>query len=209
MDWIETYDVQDLKLFYGNMAKAREAALRDYDQYEVSDVLAYDGTSEARTEMQFYIRFADGDERWVHYTNDLRANSAFVAYCYKHSNLNILTQPSQNAAAFKRKHNNTPITGINIGDVRYVDIRAFADSYEWYESLDLPSYQFKTYVLHMECTKWCNKKRTAIHLYSPIWQQAYEFKGYKYFCYGQHNNLRDDMTLIDESFIQQYPQLEP
>ena len=78
------YFVGRLKLFAGDQVSAREAAMRDQDQYAVDTILTYQGNPLRRSETRYYVRFNDGDERWLPYTSDLYDTVQFGEFILLH-----------------------------------------------------------------------------------------------------------------------------
>ena len=50
-----SFSVDRLRLYTGSPESAREAALRDLDQYEVKAILAWKGDPNKRSEMKFWV----------------------------------------------------------------------------------------------------------------------------------------------------------
>ncbi len=58
---VATFSAEDLIIiFSGDIKSAKEAALRDHSQYEVNTIIRH---PLFRSSMEFYTKFADGDER--------------------------------------------------------------------------------------------------------------------------------------------------
>jgi hypothetical protein len=70
-----------LKPYFGIRAMAKRAALLDHDQYEVSKITHYIGHPGVRTSMEFLMTYADGDERWMLFSQDLACVDAFKDFC--------------------------------------------------------------------------------------------------------------------------------
>ena len=70
-DNINPLHVTRLKPFIGSREEAYELAKKDTDQFEVDCILAYRGDPETRTSMEFLVRFMDGDQTWLPYSQDI------------------------------------------------------------------------------------------------------------------------------------------
>lgn len=78
---VHTFHVERLKMFFGPREEAERVALLDHDQYQVETILYYRGNPAIRTTMEFYIRFGDGDERWVTWSKDLFDSVPYEDFC--------------------------------------------------------------------------------------------------------------------------------
>lgn len=70
-----------LKYWFGISEAAREAALRDQDQYVVDRITAYRGNPALRKTMQFSTSFGDGSQSWNHFSPDISYTVAFGTFC--------------------------------------------------------------------------------------------------------------------------------
>jgi hypothetical protein len=59
-DAVKVFHANRLKYFFGSSEQAKNAALRDMDQYIVDALIAYRGDPLIRTSLSFYTRFMDG-----------------------------------------------------------------------------------------------------------------------------------------------------
>ena len=105
-----------------------------------------------------------------------------------------------------------PISGYDIGDVLYVDVRCYGC--EWYSLLltNFPDRFYRQYVLRYEVTGVCSKYVCAYcEVYDEIWTES---KGINcldaYWCYAWGScralNL-DTMTLITPALCKAYPEI--
>ena len=79
-DAVVDYSLADLSPFFGSKQDAIEAARRDHDQHEVESIVSYHGNHDDRYNLEFMVRFADGEIVELTYTPDLRCD-ALMAYC--------------------------------------------------------------------------------------------------------------------------------
>jgi hypothetical protein len=103
---------------------AKRAALLDHDQYEVSKITHYIGDPVVRTSMEFLVTYADGDERWMLFSQDLACVDAFKDFCESRPELWPLVHTETVARKLRVALNRTAITELEPGDVVYVDLRA-------------------------------------------------------------------------------------
>ena len=97
---VGTYHVSRLKLFVGDQAQARDAAMRDQDQYSIDVVLNYQGNPLRRSETRYYVRFKDSDTRWLTYTRDLFETVQFNDFVSTRPELSILNLPAASVSKF-------------------------------------------------------------------------------------------------------------
>jgi hypothetical protein len=90
-DAVSTFHCTRVKPFAGTSAEAKEAALRDADQYYIESFLAYRGNPEVRTTVAFYIRFCDGCQHWRPWSKDLYDTEKYELYCVSKPELAPLT----------------------------------------------------------------------------------------------------------------------
>jgi hypothetical protein len=65
--------VERLKYYWGDRVEGYDAALRDADQYVVTDILYWRGETKKRSDMWFYVQYADGDILWMPWSKDLES----------------------------------------------------------------------------------------------------------------------------------------
>ena len=78
---IQTFHVERLKLFSGTREVGKKVAMLDFDQHFVDRVLYYRGNPSVRETMEFFVRFADGEERWVTWSKDLFETVQYEEFC--------------------------------------------------------------------------------------------------------------------------------
>ena len=77
---IGTYHMEKLKPCFSSWEEAYEAAMVDYNQYEVKEILSYKGDPEKRTTMEFVVEFMDGSIVSLPYSKDLSDTVQFEKY---------------------------------------------------------------------------------------------------------------------------------
>ena len=80
---IKPLHVTRLKPFIGSREEAYELAKKDTDQFEVDCILAYRGDPETRTTMEFLVRFMDGDQTWLPYSQDIFQMQQFENFVWR------------------------------------------------------------------------------------------------------------------------------
>jgi hypothetical protein len=203
---IQYYSVVDLTLFFGTREQAYEAALRDQQQFVVDEVLSYSGNNCKRTEMTFKVKFMDGDIVDLPWSPDLLCEP-FYEFCESKTYLKHLTLDTKMANLFMSHARKLDITTVNVGDVVYVDLRFFGDS--WYESIGLPDWQTSSYVVEFKYLHWFHKnskkKITACYV---LGGNTYTWDNYHVYCWGTNKKFDDTtMTMVDTSYIKNYPKL--
>jgi hypothetical protein len=144
-DAVKVFHANRLKYFFGSSEQAKNAALRDMDQYIVDALIAYRGDPLIRTSLSFYIRFMDGTLQWVSWSKDLFDTIQYENYCRATPQLFPLVVLHKEALQLMKILNRTPITVVKTGQTAYLDIRAIGAG--WYQGLSLPNSDFSIYVV--------------------------------------------------------------
>ena len=202
---IRQYSSVDLELFVGDRDSAYAAALRDRDQYVVSEILSYSGDSTKRTSMTFTVKFADGDIVQLPWSPDLLCE-AFYTFCDRRPHLYHLTLDTAMARKFQQSKRKDDITTVQPGDIAYIDLRFFGD--EFYESLGLPDALTSQYVMEFRYTHWFHKnsKRKIAGQFILAPHMDYGLDGYLVFAWGSQLGFdHATMTLMDAPLLAAYP----
>lgn len=205
-DAITTFSSHVLQPFFGTLEDAKEAALRDSDQYVVNEILSYRGDSTKRTAMVFKVEFADGDIVDVPYTSDLLCEQ-FDKFCHSKPYLKHLTMDSTIAASWMSSMRRLAITDVAPGDVVWVNLRFFGDV--WYDALMLPNSDTQSYVTKFVYKKWLHKtSKNRIVATFVLSNLFYTFDAYQVFAWG---NVKEPVPgvdiVVDEAFALKYPQV--
>jgi hypothetical protein len=203
---VRMYSVEDLQLFAGALDQARNAAMRDQEQFVVEKVLSYTGNSNKRTEMGFKVKFADGDIVELPWSHDLLCD-AYYDFCESIPHLKHLSLDTKMAKVFISHARRLDISSVDVGDVVYVDLRYFGDL--WFESIELPDIENSTYVVQFKYTHWFHrsskKKISALYLLGGT---SYVMDNYAVYCWGSVKEFdKSKMTLVDQSYLKMYPKL--
>ncbi len=205
-DAVSTFHCTRVKLFVGTSAEAKEAALRDADQYYLESFLAYKGNPEVRSTIIFYIKFADGCLHWMPWSKDLYDTEQYELYCLSKPELSPLTVMLKESLILKKLTNNTPIVAVEPGTYVYMDLRALGAGL--YEFLNLPDFDFALYVVILEYTSWQNAGHTRVNCIIPSldirWngRSAVSHSFVKW--WGSSVEVSNNMILINNEFIREY-----
>lgn len=206
---VHTFHVERLKMFFGPREEAERVALLDHDQYQVDTILYYRGNPAIRTTMEFYIRFGDGDERWVTWSKDLFDSVPYEDFCRAHAPLFPLLFTVKEAQRQIAQINATDITEVYPGQSVFVDLRSRGGA-GWYNSIGLPDSHRITYVLPCVYKHWIGRQKRKIMLHSPVTREEYPVDHYFVRTYGMCSILKPDtMVLIDAALCKLYPSILP
>jgi hypothetical protein len=207
---VHTFHVERLKIFTGGREEAERVALLDHDQYQVDSILYYRGNPEIRTTMEFFIRYADGEERWVTWTKDLFDTVQYEEFCRAHAPLFPLLFTTKDAQRRISEIKNSDITEVAPGDTVYVDLRSRGGA-TWYNSIGLPDSARLTYVLPCVYTRWVHKnKLRKILLRSDVTKEEFPVDHYFVRTYGMCRAVTPaSMVVIDAALCTKYPLILP
>ena len=209
-DVVSTFHCTRVKPFFGSPAEAKEAALRDADQYYIDQFLAYKGDPLIRSSILFYIRFADGFHHWKPWSKDLFDTQQYEQYCNSLPQLSPLVVLQKQALILQRTLNRAPITSVEPGNTVYMDLRALGAGL--YEFFNLPLYEFTKYVVPLEFVSWQNPSRTKINCRVPWLNLTWSGRGavdhFFVKSWGSYKEVSNDMTLINMEFIAKYNLIE-
>jgi hypothetical protein len=214
------FSVVDLEPFFGDKSEAVIAARRDQEQHEVVEILSYRGDHNERSNLQFMVKYADGDILEQNYRADLRCE-ALMTFCENRRELFHVTMDYRSAKAYEKRLNAQDISTVRPGDTVYVDLKVFGG--RWYESLDLPDWRDTQYVMEFQYTHWygdtsykksgrpnasyAGKKHRISGKYllggaTDVWNT------YKVWVFGE-NKLFDDahMVLVTMDLAARYPRI--
>ena len=205
---VHTFHVSELKMFHGSREAGYEAALRDFNQFEIDTFLAYRGDPMTRTTMEFLIRYKDGTETWIPWNEDIFQTVAYEEYCKSIPALfPIVTRLSvSNRLITEMKRR--PITEVAIGDSVYVDLRSYSAT--WYSQLPIPDRDMLTYVVIYRYTAWTTPAHRKIHARCDVFDEEWDLDHLFVHMYGSCRVFNAErMRLVDREFITQYPQVAP
>jgi hypothetical protein len=225
---VGTYHVSRLKLFVGDQAQARDAAMRDQDQYSIDVVLNYQGNPLRRSETRYYVRFKDSDTRWLTYTRDLFETVQFNDFVSTRPELSILNLPAASVSKFityvksqsiadlhlpdpsGRRPTRAWMSPIALGTTAYVDLRFWSDDgHNWYFELGLPHVLTAIYVVPIIYTTWGSRQRT-VFFDCELFNYSDSFDAYQAFAYGSWTVFNPStMRLVDEALVCEFPEILP
>ena len=202
-----SFSVDRLRLYTGSPESAREAALRDLDQYEVKAILAWKGDPNKRSEMKFWVEYEDGDAMWVSYKPDLVNCEPYQDFIHAHPELFALRFSLLHVSRHVAVLRSQPITGVQPNDVFYLDIRSIHTG-TVYDTMTMPDKYFKRYVCECLYTQW-NKKRTKIEAYCPVLETTFrDWDNYNIMQCGHIKEFDPEtMVLVTPELCVQYPEL--
>lgn len=206
------FHVSTLKPFRGDLDTATALAHADRDQYIVSAILGYRGEPLRRTSMEFYVRFADGEEIWIPWSNDIFDARPYEDFCRSHSELTPVLYRLSQANLWIRRTRAANIISVSPGKSVYIDLRAFGA--EWYGALALPELHLRSYVVQCEYQEWI-KPHKRIRLRCVILNRDLIVDNLFVTMYGSVDSLEAvrfqinpyGVTVIDQAFVEQYPAL--
>jgi len=209
MKTVHTFHVERLKPFFGSREDAERVALLDHDQYEVQEILFYRGDPLVRTTMEFFIRFTDGDQRWVTWNKDLFDSVPYEMFCRARSELFPLVYTLKEAERRIKEINQRPIAAVAPGHTVYVDLRS-RGSCTWYESIGLPRSEELKYVLRCTYMAWIGTQKRKLSLRCDLLQITYTVDHYFVFSYGSVTHFdAAQMVLVDKDLCKKYPKIMP
>jgi hypothetical protein len=225
---IGKYHISRLKLFVGDATTATDTAMRDQDQYVIDAILTYQGNPLRRSETRYYVRFKDGDARWLPYTKDLYETLPFSEFVARHSELYVLNLPTSSVSKFITYVKTQPISELHLPDpsgrrptrswmdpiapgvTAYVDLRYWSDDgHNWYFELGLPSALTHIYVVPITYESWGPRNR-SIKFDCPLFDYADSFNSYQVFAYGSYTIFKPSrMILVDLDLAAKFPDILP
>jgi hypothetical protein len=204
---ISTFHVERLKLYTGTRDSAEKLALLDYDQYEVDEILYYRGNVDMRSNMEFCVRFKDGEERWVTWSQDLFNSVPYETFCRKHSPLFPLLFTVEEAERQRKQINSTAITEVSPGSAIYLDLRERGGS-TWYNSIGLPRSAELTYVLPCRYIRWVGREHKKLRISCEVTNEEWTVDHYFVKRYGSNSEFDPrTMVLVDDNLCARYPKI--
>ena len=201
---IRPFHVTRIKPFIGSREEAYELAKKDTDQFEVDSIQAYRGDPETRTTMEFLIRFMDGDQTWLPYSQDIFQMQQFETFCVETPGLYFLQYSFSVARSRIKDINLQPITMLGPGHSIYVDIRTFGEL--WYQTVGLPDMFTTRYVDKWTITGW-KKEPLKLFGYSDVFNAHYILNHEGVMKWGRWFVLEANMIEVTPELLDQYPLL--
>ena len=154
--------------------------------------------------MEFLVLFEDNDKIWIIYNMDLAASTPFRDYVLSQPKLEPLTCLADVWKQKAAEINRLGIQGVTPGTSCFVNLKSWGD--EYYRLLDLPV--GKIYVVLCDYVKWTNRSRKRIDLYSPLFNQSFEWNAVATRMYGMCSTLNSDMILVNSHFCDSHPKIK-
>ena len=102
------------------------------------------------------------------------------------------------------------------GDTLYVDLRVLGG--HWYNGNEdsqayscVPTFHeidYSIYVVPFSVIDWGNAKHTTLKLYSEVLDWQLKWNHDLYLCWGQYRKLYQKHKLVDEAFVEKFPQIK-
>jgi len=157
--------------------------------------------------MSFKVEFEDDDVLWLPYSKDLDDSVQYGTFVEENPFLFPLRykadKSSKEVTAVRKK----AITSVQPDDVVYVELRC-AFGLDWYDTLSIPNKYDTLYVVSVQYTRWRNHTHKFIQPKVLVLDEIMaDWDNYDVFSFGSNRILSDDMHLIDEAFVVQYPEI--
>jgi exodeoxyribonuclease III len=211
-DTVHTFQVRHVKIFAGTHKQAFEAALLDRNQYRVRSIHDYRGDPDTRTTMEFFTEWEDGTKLWKVWCNDIITTVAFDDLCKARKELQYLLIPVSKVAQSKRELNKLLILIVEPEVEVYVNLRQWGHS--WFESLALPDWEHKQYVIPFRYTRWTHKESHALHrkridAYCPLLDEHWTARDHVWVStWGSNRHCDPTNTfLVTTQFVHDHPNL--
>jgi hypothetical protein len=201
---VSRFHVERLKIFVGTEEQAFKLAQIDTDQYLIRQFLAYRGDIDVRTTMEFEVEFQDGSHPWLPWSKDLFETEQYETFCDENPPLLLLKYKLEVANAVTKQLNSTEITCIEPGDIVYVDLRSYGDT--WYQGLGLEDPDHITYVLKYQYLDWVSNAHKNIWTICDLLEEEYKVKHLWIRRFGSRKDFEvQNMVLIDKDFLLHHP----
>jgi hypothetical protein len=209
---MKVLQVDTLKIFHheGSAEERQEAAyqlaLRDSDSYEVAEILAFRGDLSVRAELEFEVRFQDGELGWVPWNQTLFSSILFEEFCTVHKMLIFHKHKAKEAAVLQSQMDRRPIADVVPGDKVYVCLRQYGSI--WYEELRLHDFEHVDYVFEAFYEEWANDTRKRIWIHIPITDEHYKVGNSWILQFGSVRDFDEErMFLVDQQMILDNPEI--
>jgi len=198
--------VERVKLFNGTRDEAYRLSLEDADQFVIDRILAWKGEPSVRTSMEFLVKFADGEEIWKPWDQDLSDSLPFAEYCRQNTELMELLYDVKTWRQVRKALNSAQITLVHPGDVCYINIRYFG-SYHYDNVIDLPDKYLVSYMVRCEYLQWTGKSQKFIDALIVPFKIKMKFSNLFVVMYGTRRDLEEGMVEITPLLLFQHPNI--
>ena len=195
--YTQVLHAENVYIFYGTYEQALDTALRDDDQFFVTEILNYRGNPEKRSEMEFLVLYQDESTHWIKYSSDISSTEIFETYCSTYPELNIVLQHSSKQKSFIRTLNAKHFPLHIQHTSAYMNLRAYGSA--WYDSQRL---QNLPYLVPCQLRKIINNK---LQIEIPLFSDGtftFDFKSFFYYIYLDRPTFSH--ILVDEKIINEH-----
>jgi hypothetical protein len=187
-------------------AQAFRMAQLDNNHFVINKLRAYRGDITKRSELEFEAEFADGEVRWIPYSNDLFQTEEYSSFCERNPELILLKYRTDVAKTMASEINAEAIQNVEVGSKVFVELRQYGCG--WYESLGLDDYEHRKYVIPFEYTSWKGSGHRKIQIESELTGDVWTVSNLWVKQFGSVKIFDANyMILIDEEFILKFPAL--
>jgi hypothetical protein len=204
---VHKFHVSRLKIFAGTREQAEAASRLDHDQYVIDEILYWRGNPAIRTTMEFFVRYKDGEAKWVVWSKDLFDSVQYEQFCRANPPLFPLIFTVKEAEKKLSQLRQQPISAVQPGVKVYVDVRYFGGC-TWYASIGLPEAHTKTYVFYCEYGDWIGTRKKKINLHVLVTNEIFPVDNLFVATYGSAKSfVPGHMVLVTKPMVKKYPKL--
>ena len=202
------FHVSRLKPFIGSPEEALDIARLDQNQVFVKSINYFGGNPHIRRSMSFNVTFEDLETFDLPFNNDLAGSQQFQDYVRSIPYL----FPLRNTAVKSQKAivaiNKCAITSYSPGDKAYLDMRFFDDvDRQWFDAQAKPQPHLQ-HVTPIEFKQFMGRLNVTIAIRCPALGRCFNLRPYDIQALVV-KELKSEMVLVDERFLNKYPQLNP
>jgi hypothetical protein len=207
---VKMFHVTRLEIYPGpDDEQALQLAAQDREEHVVTRILGYRGNPLIRKYLTFLVEFADGSHVNLQYGPDLKENEIFDDYIHSKPELKILTRAADLAKEYCKVESTKDIVVTHRNF--YLDLRTL--DFTWYDALGLPNSDTHNYlipaVIQDHCGRGKNKRKTRIKVFIPLLNDELIVDKFWIDSHAYRHNFEINTTdtLIDEDFLNNYPQV--
>ena len=202
---IQTFHVDQVKLFVGTRTQAEEVGRSDADQHMIAQFLAYIGDPYKRTTCEFEVEFCDGTILWLPWTPEIFSTTQYEHFCRENRELFPLLYTVTQAAVRIKEIRSQAIDLVAPGETVYISLRNI-DPY-WYDTLSLEDPYHTSYVVALTYTSWSTPRSTKFirgHI-AVLDFDLPKLDNYFVSMYASTHDLKPNMILLDRTYFQSHP----
>ena len=189
---------KDLQIFVGDIDSAVRVSRLDTDQHEIDCIIGYAGNPEKRKSLDFLVKFTDGEEVWLPYSNDTNQTEAFQKFCKLHKELGIVLMSLEDVKILKREVMAKNVDMDMSGKFIYLNYRVW--DCNWCDWLDCLKDRYKTnYVVLAKVVK-VSMKSKDYKIYVPLFRKTFLVNNWFIYLHGSMLEL-GDAVLVDEGYV--------